>query len=133
MKKMASKKPKITDPNTTPNPSPSQIWKSNKPYGGSTESWRAWGSDNPNRISNAARTMRTPKAKRTEVEGETTAEWQARRPKGGTRGVAAPHPEWVAWGKSKPGNASRAAKTMAAQRKPATAKKATAKRAGKKK
>lgn len=109
-------KPKITKVN----PEATKAWKESTPYGGSTEQWRNWGKSNPNRISNAARTMREPKTKRTENPKETTGQWLSRRPQGGGRGVAAPHPEWVAWGKSKPGRASTAGKTVASQRKPKT-------------
>lgn len=93
-----------------------KAWRESRPQGGSTQQWRDWGSSNPNRVSNAARVMRERKATRTEDPNETIGEWKARRPQGGGRGVAAPHPEWVAWGKSKPGRASRAGKTVAAHR-----------------
>lgn len=98
-------------------------WKESTPHGGTTEQWRQWGKSNPNRVSNAARTMRVKKADRTEIQGETVEQWQSRRPKGGGRGVAAPHPEWVAWGKSKPGSASQAAKTVRSQGKKKSKKK----------
>jgi hypothetical protein len=113
--------PKDKIVNVKPAKSPKQkisetaAWKESTPHGGATEQWRQWGKTNPNRVSNAARTMRVKKADRTEVQGETTEQWQSRRPKGGGRGVAAPHPEWVAWGKSKPGSASQAAKTVRGQ------------------
>lgn len=93
-----------------------KAWRESRPAGGSTQQWRDWGSSNPNRVSNAARVMRERKATRTEDPNETTEQWLARRPQGGGRGIAAPHPEWVAWGKSKPGRASRAGKTVAAHR-----------------
>lgn len=93
-----------------------KAWKEARPLGGSTKQWRDWGSSNPNKVSNAARTMRERKSTRTEDPNETTEQWLARRPAGGGRGIAAPHPEWVAWGKSKPGRASRAGKTVAAHR-----------------
>jgi hypothetical protein len=113
--------PKDKIVNVKPAKSPKQkisetaAWKESTPHGGTTEQWRQWGKTNPNRVSNAARTMRVKKTDRTEVQGETTEQWQSRRPKGGGRGVAAPHPEWVAWGKSKPGSASQAAKTVRGQ------------------
>lgn len=91
-------------------------WRASTPkHGSSTEDFRTWGKANPNRVSNAARTLREPKSSRTEDPQETTEQWLSRRPKGGGRGVAAPHPEWVAWGKSKPGRASQAAKTVRSQ------------------
>ena len=93
-----------------------KAWRESTPYGGSTDQWRSWGKSNPNRVSNAARTMRERKSTRTEIQGETKGEWLARRPQGGGRGVAAPHADWVAWGKSKPGRASRAGKIVAAHR-----------------
>lgn len=118
----------ITNPTTKANPSPSSAWKEATPHGGSTEQWRSWGKSNPNRVSNAARTLRVKKTERTEVAGETTQDWQARRPQGGGRGVAAPHADWVAWGKSKPGAASHAAKTVRAQGKKAAPKKTSKKK-----
>lgn len=101
---------------TKVSPEANQNWRESRPLGGSTEQWRSWGSSNPNRVSNAARTMRERKSTRTENPNETTDQWLARRPQGGGRGVAAPHQEWVDWGKSKPGRASRAGKIVAAHR-----------------
>lgn len=132
-------KPKITKVSSTAaKPEAVKQWRENVPYGGSTQQWRDWSKANPNKVSNAARTMREPKATRTEKPEETTAQWLSRRPQGGGKGVAAPHPEWVAWGKSKPGRASRAGKTVAAHReanrpaKPKTVKTKVAKKAKKK-
>jgi hypothetical protein len=100
-------------------------WRASTPaHGSSTDSFRAWGKANPNRVSNAARTLREPKSKRTEItpvdnsqeaKDAATANWLAKRPRGGGRNVAAPHAEWVAWGKQKPGRASQAAKTVRSQ------------------
>ena len=44
------------------------------------------------------------------------SEWQARRPKGGGRGVAAPHSQWVAWGSQNPNRNSLAARALATSR-----------------
>lgn len=101
---------------TKVSPEATSAWRGSTPYGGSTNQWREWGKSNPNRISNAARTMRERKETRTEDPNETTEQWLARRPQGGGRGLAAPHKEWVDWGKSKPGRASRAGKIVAAHR-----------------
>lgn len=137
---MANKKPRtrITRVDAEAKMKKVADWRASTPQSGSsTEAWRNWGKANPNRVSNAARVLREPKGSRTESPDETTEEWQARMPKGGGRGVAAPHPEWVAWGKSKPGRASRAAKTVRGQGKQKTqttkvAKKASAPKKGKK-
>ena len=113
------KEPKQKVTKVSPNaatPEAVSNWRGSTPYGGSTDQWRDWGKSNPNRVSNAARTMRERKNTRTEDPNETTEQWLARRPQGGGRGVAAPHQEWVTWGKSKPGRASRAGKIVAEHR-----------------
>ena len=65
----------------------------------------------PGRIEQAARTL----PQKTETQYENTKEWLAARPKGGGRGVAAPHQEWVNWGSKNPNRKSMAGRALAKQ------------------
>lgn len=85
-----------------------------KKPGEKTEAFRALSKNRPGRTSAAARGLRvgsdTPTG--SEEREQAVTQWKGQRPKGGGRGVAAPHKEWVAWGSRNPNRASMASKVL---------------------
>lgn len=93
--------------------------------GQKTAAFKALSAARPGRTSAAARGMRVGSTTPTKgPDGGTSPErqaevdaWKRERPRGGGRGVAAPHADWVAWGSRNPNRASMASKTMEAAKK----------------
>jgi len=115
-------------------------WAQSRPlHGSSTEDFKSWAKENPNRSSDAAKTRRSvkssevtnvprvrTKAQKSERSKEVQA-WLATRPDQGTR------QEHIAWAAKNPNRVSNAGRVGAAQTNAAKAAKKAAPKKGKKK
>jgi hypothetical protein len=116
-------------------------WSQSRPvHGSSTAEFKAWGKENPNRSSTAARTRSSVKSSevtnvpRVRTKDQKAARskevqsWLSGRPEGGSRA------EYVAWAAKNPNRVSNAARVGAAQTNAVkAAKKAAAKKTAPKK